>query len=113
MQMMLGPSTTAEEEKALRRAKAAAYADSLTAQIASNKMDKENDEATAAPSESETDIKGREKDVRKAKQAAYAAALDAQIAESASATPERKLLRKSKVEDDVEVVPTSLKDRPW
>ena len=45
----------------------------------------------------------------------YRAILDAQVQHSGDASPQRILLRKSKFEgsDDVEVVPTTLKDRPW
>ncbi|GMH69936.1 hypothetical protein TrVE_jg2346 [Triparma verrucosa] len=105
------------EEKASKRAAAKAYAQSLTAQIqktADIKAEQENVNSQI-PTETEAQLKSRERDMKKERQREYRAILDAQVQHSGDASPQRILLRKSKFEgsDDVEVVPTTLKDRPW
>ena len=59
-------------------------------------------------------IKSAEFDAKRSKQATYRAMLDEQTGFVPAPSPDRILLRKSKVEQsDTEVWKTTLKDRPW
>ncbi|GMI31474.1 hypothetical protein TrRE_jg5209 [Triparma retinervis] len=85
-------------------------------QIATKASEKENEDMSGDRPMSESEYKSMESSKKKNAQLEYRALLDAQVARKnvPEQSPVRKLLKARRAaEDDVEIVPTMLKDRPW